>query len=124
MQGIAIIFLAIALVVFLPVIFPVVALLDRAYLKRMRAAAGAFTCLSCGSILGLESIRLADGAWSEHLRGLEAKYPWTRFRLVRHVHAICPACGARYTFLERERTFVRTFADGPPRAADEVPARV
>jgi len=125
MRGIAIILLAIILVVFLPVIIPVVALLDRAYRRRMRAAACAFTCLSCGSILGLESIRLADAAWSEHLRGLQAKYPWTRFRLVRRVHAICPACGARYTFLERERTFVRTRADGATSGpADEVPVKV
>jgi hypothetical protein len=121
MPRIAAIFLAIVLLVFLPVIIPVVALLDRAYRKRMRAAAGAFACLSCGGILGLESIRLADAQWDEHLRELREKYPSTRFRLVRHVRAICPACGVRYAFLERERTFVQTGAGGGLSAADDVP---
>jgi hypothetical protein len=108
MGRIATIFLAIVLPVFLPVIIPVVVLLDLAYRKRLRATACAFACLSCGGILGLESIRLADAAWGEHLRELREKYPSTRFRMVRHVHAICPACGARYAFLERERTFAAT----------------
>src|SRR5215470_17344178 len=107
MRRIAAIFLAIVLVMFLPVIIPVVALLDCVYRKRLRATACAFACLSCGGILGLESIRLADATWDEHMRELRAKYPSTRFRLVRHLHAICPACGVRYTFLEHERTFVR-----------------
>lgn len=107
MRTIATMFLAIILLMFLPVIIPVVALLERAYRKRLRAAACAFACRSCGGILGLESIRLADAAWQEHLRELGEKYPSTRFRLVRHVHAICPACRVRYSFLERERTFVQ-----------------
>ena len=120
MRRIAAIFLAIVLLVFLPVIIPVVALLDRAYRKQLRAAACAFACLSCGGILGLESIRLADAQWDEHLRELREKYPSTRFRLVRHVRAICPGCGVRYAFLERERTFVQTGAGGGLQAAHEV----
>jgi hypothetical protein len=110
-RRIATIFLAIVLTVFLPVIIPVVALFDRAYRARLRAAACAFTCLSCGGILGLESIRLADVAWDEHLRELREKHPLIRFRIVRHVRAICPACGVRYAFLEHERTFVQIRAD-------------
>jgi TRAP-type C4-dicarboxylate transport system permease small subunit len=121
MRRIAAIFLAIVLLVFLPVIIPVVALLDRAYRKRLRAAACAFACLSCGGILGLESIRLADAQWAEHLRELREKYPSTRFRLVRHVRAICPACGVRYAFLEHERTFAQIRIDRGLSAADDVP---
>jgi hypothetical protein len=117
MGRIAAIFLAIVLLLFLPVIIPVVALLDRVYRKRLRAAACAFACLSCGGTLGLESIRLADAQWDEHLRELREKYPSTRFRRVRHVRAICPACRVRYAFLERERTFVQTDADGGLSAA-------
>ena len=120
MPRIAAIFLAIVLLALLPVIIPVVALLDRAYRKRLRAAACAFACLSCGGILGLESIRLADAQWDEHLRELREKYPSTRFRLVRHVRAICPACGVRYAFSECERTFVQTGAGGGLPAAHEV----
>jgi hypothetical protein len=107
MRAIAIIFVVTVLLVFLPVIIPVVALLHLAYRKRLRATACVFACLSCGGILGLESIRLADAAWDEHIRELRAKHPSIRFRLVRHLHAICPRCGVRYTFLERERTFVQ-----------------
>jgi len=121
MRRIAAIFLAIVLLVFLPVIIPVVALLDRAYRKQLRAAACAFACLSCGGILGLESIRFADAQWDEHLRELREKYPSTRFRLVRHVRAICPACGVRYAFSERERTFVQIRIDRGLSAADDVP---
>jgi hypothetical protein len=121
MRRIAAIFLAIVLSVFLPVIIPLVALLDRAYRKRLRAAACAFACLSCGGILGLESIRLADAEWDERLRELREKYPSTRFRLVRHVRAICPACGVRYAFSERERTFVQIRIDRGLSAADDVP---
>jgi hypothetical protein len=121
MWRIAAIFLAIVLVAFLPVIIPVVALLECIYRKRLRAAACAFACLSCGGILGLESIRLADAEWGEHLRKLREKYPSTRFRLVRHFRAICPACGVRYAFSERERTFVQTGAGGGLPAADDVP---
>ena len=117
MRRIATIFLVIVLLVLLPVIIPVVALLDRVYRKRLRAVACAFACLSCGGTLGLESIRLADAQWDEHLRELREKYPSIRFRLMRHVRAICPACGVRYAFLERERTFVQTDADGGLSAA-------
>ena len=117
MPRIAAIFLAIVLLVFLPVIIPVVALLDCAYRRRLTAAACAFACISCGGILGFESIRLADAEWDEHLRELREKYPSIRFRLVRHVRAICPACGVRYAFSERERTFVQTGADGGLSAA-------
>jgi hypothetical protein len=92
-------FLAIVLLVFLPVIIPVVALLDRAYRRRLRAAACAFACLSCGGILGLEAIRLADAAWDEHLRDLREKYPSIRFRLVRHVQAILPGMRRPLRFL-------------------------
>jgi hypothetical protein len=120
MPRIAAIFLAIILLVFSPVIIPVVAFLDRVYRKRLRAAACRFACLSCGGILGLESIRLADAQWDEHLRELQEKYPSTRFRLVRHVRAICPACGVRYAFSERDRTFVQTSFGGGLPAAYEV----
>jgi hypothetical protein len=37
---------------------------------------------------------------------LREKHPGSRIRVVRYFHAICPACGAHYAFLERERTFV------------------
>jgi hypothetical protein len=114
------IFMAVIFVVFFPVIvFVVLPLAERNYRKRLEAAARAFACLSCGRILGFEAIQLGDAAWRAYLSELRDKYPSRRFRLVRHLHAVCPACGAHYTFVERERTFVRVRADRTFRPAGE-----
>jgi hypothetical protein len=109
--GLAIALMGAVLVICLPVILPVIAILQALYYWRMRAAAGKFTCLSCGSYLGSEAIRLADEAWTQFLSGKGANNPGVRFlrrkpRTVRHLRAICPLCGARYDFAERERTFI------------------
>ena len=101
----------IVLVVFLPVVLPVVAILAILDDRRMRAAARKFVCLSCGSYLGSEAIRLANEAWEQYFSKKRANNPGVRFqmerrRVVRHLRAICPYCGARYGFVERERTFV------------------
>jgi hypothetical protein len=111
MRSIPIIFLVVILLVLLPVIIPVGALLHFVYRMRLTVAAGAFACLSCGRILGREALRLGDAAWEEHVCELRRKYPSRIFRLVRDIHAVCPACGVRYAFLERERTFIRTRRD-------------
>jgi hypothetical protein len=99
-------FLAVIFVVLSPVIvflvLPIAAWASRGWLE---SAARTFACLSCGGILGLEALRLADTAWSEHVHELREKHPFVLFRLVRNVHAICPTCGARYAYVERERTF-------------------
>jgi hypothetical protein len=108
-----------SLIVLLPAIVPVVALSHSIYRKRLRSAARAFRCLSCSAVLGLESIRLADAAWDAHMRDLGEKYPASKFRVVRHIHAMCPACGARYAFLERERTFVPASDPVSPPAGQE-----
>jgi uncharacterized membrane protein YbhN (UPF0104 family) len=102
--------LAIIFVVLSPVIiFLVLPLVMAAHRRRLQAAARAFECLSCGGILGPESLRLADAAWREHFRKLLEKHH--RIRLLRYLHAICPACSARYTFVEHDRTFVPAPAD-------------
>jgi hypothetical protein len=111
-NGIALVFLAIIFVALSPVFaFLVLPFVEGAYRKRLEAAACAFECRCCGQVLGLESLRLADAAWREHCRELRENH--RRIRRVRHLHAICPACGAHYTFVERERTFVRTPAMRP-----------
>jgi hypothetical protein len=105
------------LILLLPAIVPVVGLSHRLYRKRLRAAARALACLSCGVVLGLESVRLADAAWDGHMRELRAKHPTIRFRVVRRVHAICPECDAHYTFLERDRASVLA-SMSPPAGQD------
>ncbi len=101
----------IVLLVILPVGLPVAAVLTILDDRRMRAAARKFVCLSCGSCLGGDAIRLADEAWRRDFSETRANYPGVRFqlerrRIVRHLRAICPHCGARYGYVERERTFV------------------
>jgi hypothetical protein len=121
LNGIALAFLAIIFVVLSPVIvFLVLPFVQFAYRKRLETAAHRFACLSCGRILGLESLRLADAAWGEHLRKLLENHHRV-LRMVRHLHAICPACGARYAFVERERTFVPAPADRTFRSMGQSP---
>jgi hypothetical protein len=100
--------LIVLLIVLLPVIIPLAEWSHSVYRKRLIAAARSLACLSCGAVLGLESIRLADAACEERMRELRVKHPAIRFRVVQHIHAICPVCGAQYTFLERERALVPT----------------
>jgi hypothetical protein len=93
-------------IVLSPVIIPLAVLSHSFYRKRLIAAARAFRCLSCSAVLGAESIRLADVAWDAYMRQLRETRLGIIFRVVRFFHAICPACGAYYAFLERERSFV------------------
>jgi hypothetical protein len=104
--GLHVIVLTVLLIVLLPAIIPLVGLSHSVYRRRLIAAARALACLSCGAVLGLESIRLADAAWDAHTRELRVKHPTIRFRVVLRVHAICPVCGAQYTFLERDTALV------------------
>jgi predicted RNA-binding Zn-ribbon protein involved in translation (DUF1610 family) len=76
--------------------------LDR---RRLRIAAKSQACPSCGRILGIEALHVADERWRAHIAELHRSHPGSRFRVVRLVHAICPACGAQLSFRERSGTF-------------------
>jgi hypothetical protein len=95
-----------AFVLLLPVILPVVLLFEAAYRHRLRTAAHSFRCTGCGTVLGLESLRLADAAWADEMRQLHERHPGIRFRIVRHLHAICAVCGRRFRYQDNNRTFV------------------
>ena len=97
---------AVVLVVLLPVILPVVAVLDALDRRRRRTAAAGFACVVCGRVLGDEALACADRVWGEHTAAAARAHPGARLRMVRTVHAVCPRCGTRYTFLNAERTFV------------------
>jgi hypothetical protein len=113
-RTIAIILALIIFVILSPaIIFLVLPWTLRSYHKRLEAAAGGFACLSCSRILGLESLQLADAAWRAYFNKLHEENPGCRIRVQRYVHAICPACGTRYTFLERERAFVKAPCRSP-----------
>ncbi len=102
----------IVLLVSLPVALPVVLVLATLDGRRMRATARKFVCLSCGSCLGAEATQLADKAWERRLSERLANNHGVRLhilrerRIVRPFCAICPHCGARYGYVERDRTFV------------------
>jgi hypothetical protein len=111
--GLTIVLMGAVSVVCLPIILPVVAVLQILHYRRMRAAARKFACLSCGSYLGSEAIRLADEAWQRYFSDKRAHNPDVRFRtgiprIVRQFRAICPHCGARYDFVVGEKTSSRS----------------
>ena len=103
--------LAISFIVFLPVIIPVGLSAVAISNHRKRRAAASFRCTTCGQVLGPESIRIADEEFRKRMEELRKSHPFTKFRIVRTCHAICVTCGARYTFQEKERTFV---SEPPP----------
>jgi hypothetical protein len=92
------------MVLCIPLWFPVAMLLAVFDKRTIRKAAKRFACVSCGNILGIEALTRADEAWSEQMRELQGQHSDVIFRIVRTLHAIC-ACGTRYTFREKERTF-------------------
>jgi len=98
--------LVIGFLLCMPLWIPAAFLLRAVDKYRLRKAAKFFACVSCGRILGLDALARPDEEWSEHVRELRRQHPGVRFRLERTVHAICPTCGTRFGFREKERTFV------------------
>jgi len=98
--------MVVGVIVLLPVIIPAALILDALNNLRKRQVAASFKCLTCGQVLDIPSLHLADHEWSKKLKDLHQAYPFTRFRMLRTCHAICAACGTPYTFRQKERTFV------------------
>jgi predicted RNA-binding Zn-ribbon protein involved in translation (DUF1610 family) len=115
-RGPAVILAGLLLVVFLPVILPIVAIDHWLSQRRILAKARVFTCPACGAVIGVEAIRLAEEAWGSHMAEMHRENPGMRLRrspqrIVRHLHAICPHCGARYQFIKREKAFIAIGSD-------------
>ena len=92
-------------IVFLPVLIPI-AMVDASVRgRRMRRVAETFGCVECGMPLTAEAVRWAEREWQRQMDELRRNHPGWIFRIVQTCHAICPGCGTRYTYLERERTF-------------------
>jgi hypothetical protein len=73
--------------------------------RRLRIAAKSQACPSCGRILGIEALHLADERWRAHVAELHRSHPGVRFRLIRLVYAICLGCGAQLSFDKGAGTF-------------------
>jgi hypothetical protein len=95
-----------AAIAFLPALIPVAVVMAAVDGRRKRKAAASFHCLGCERLLGTRSVPLADADFRRRMKELRRAHPFAVFRIVRTCHAICPACGRRYTFRERERDFV------------------
>src|SRR5271167_2393529 len=61
------------------------------------------SCENCGSNLGAKALQLADHESMRAFKEWKAKFPNARFRMVRTVHAVCAACGAKHTYFEKTR---------------------
>jgi len=99
--------MAVVTVVFLPVLIPMAVVLTAVGKRRIRKAARSFACVVCGSRLGGVAVKLADDAVAGQARQWRRDHPYARYRMVRTLHAICPACGTRYAYDETDRTFLR-----------------
>jgi hypothetical protein len=112
------------IVIAFPVAVPIAIVLYIRDRRRMRVVAERTHCECCGATLGVASLRGADAEWTRRAAALQqdAQPMMTRLRLVRHVWAICAACGAEYDFDAGARTFHRVGGSGMPDDAAKVGA--
>jgi hypothetical protein len=103
-----IILIGLAIVAALPVLIPVVAVMQWRDGRRLRAKARSFPCVTCHRNLGDEAVALADKAWGEHMSELHWRpEQGIRRRVVRYIHAVCPHCGTQYQLIDATGTFVK-----------------
>lgn len=88
----------VALLVCMPLILPFVLLSVERDRRRLRRAANTFACLKCGNAIGAAGVKLADAAVAAEAAEFARLHPGIRRRTVRSLDAICPRCGARYSF--------------------------
>ena len=94
-------------ILLLPIIIPLLAFTHWQNDARMRKLCAGMHCEKCGIQLGDKATRLADRLWAVQLNNLKKQsFAGKQFRLVRKVHAICPACGLRYNFQENSACLV------------------
>src|SRR5688572_22759875 len=91
--------LTVCFVLLLPIILPTALIDHRKRTRKTAALISNFVCVSCGSTLGPEAIRLGDERWSAIVDDLRKRLPKAkRFRTVRDIHAVCPKCGCEYMY--------------------------
>jgi hypothetical protein len=95
----------IAFLITSPVLIPLAAVLNARERRRMQTVADKTRCECCGATLGAASLSLADKQWAEWFAAKRRAQPTVRFRVVRDLWAICPACSAEYNFDAALNTF-------------------
>jgi transcription elongation factor Elf1 len=74
--------------------------------RQKNKAANRFPCSNCGNILGKISIDLADAEQSEFMQRVMRENPEMRIQPAdQTIYAICSSCGARFTYLNKDRLF-------------------
>src|SRR5579871_1587260 len=94
-------------IAFLPIVVALW-LAHRNDLISLRKTANEFRCVSCGMILGMKSLELAETECMRHMEELRRQNPGVKFRMIRNLHAICANCGTMFSFVKKDRTFVVT----------------
>jgi hypothetical protein len=104
-------------IVFLPLLIPAAIVAMSVRGRRIRRAAETFVCVVCGMPLTAQAVEWADRECQKEREELRRRHPHLIDRArERTCHAICPGCGTRYTYLQRERTFT---PEKPRRQASE-----
>ena len=93
-------------VLLLPIILPIALIQDRLRTRRIASVIRDFVCELCGTTLGMEAVRLGDERWRAVIADLHARFPDTRFRIVRDIHAVCPKCGREYMYRDVDCSLV------------------
>ncbi len=91
-----------ALLLALPILILILAVDQAVTRRRKLAALAAAPCAVCGSSLSPDALDLADAAWGPAQAVQSTK---ALRRVVRRLHAICRACGARYEWDGARRRF-------------------
>lgn len=104
----------VALVVSLPVAFPVAMIQHARAERRKKRRALEARCARCGAVLGQAALDRADAEWSAHLEKLFRENPGIRFRLVREVAAVCVVCGQSYRYDEKQDAFMAIYDEPLP----------
>lgn len=104
--GAAIIGGMVLLLVALPAILPFLVLDQKRTRRRQLLALAGQPCAVCGSSLDHRALELADATWASQVAAMRAERPHVMLRLVRRLHAVCPACGAEYEWDGASRLFL------------------
>lgn len=96
----------VALVLSLPIIALVDLIQERKQIRRITKLVCGFICVSCGTRLGMEALRLGNERWAAIVSELQRQYPDTKLSLVRTIHAVCPHCGCEYRYRVADRSLV------------------
>ena len=107
---------AILIVLALSVLIPYAIVVSFLAERRRHRDAERSRCVTCGRILGAQSLKRSNEYWREYVRQLHLSHLGVKFRLVRTNWAICANCGAAYTYAASTRTFESTELEPLPTA--------